>query len=139
MRKHLFTISLISCLLLSNSVVGQIASFSPATIVEHQLNAYNAGDIDAFMEVFHVDIQIFEFGKSAPSVSGHEAVKNVYNELFNASPNLNSVVINRSVIGNKVIDYEFITGRNNSPEPLYLVMIYEIKDNKIYRATSIRQ
>lgn len=112
---------------------------TPAEIVEQQLIAYNKGDIDAFMAVFHPDISLVEFGQSTPSVIGFEEVKKVYASLFERSPELNSIVLNRSVIGTKVIDYEYITGRNGSNEPLWLVMIYEIKDGKIYKATALRE
>jgi hypothetical protein len=78
-------------------------------------------------------------GGDAPVAKGFENVKELYKNLFEKSPNLHSTVINRTVIGNKVIDYEIITGRNDDSTPLYLVMIYEIKDGKIYRGYSIRE
>jgi hypothetical protein len=42
------------------------------------------------------------------------------------------------VIGNKVIDHESIVGRNGVVEPIELVLIYEIQNNKILKITVIR-
>lgn len=114
-------------------------SFSPAELAEAQLIAYNKGDIDAFMEVFHEEISIWNFGEDTSRFEGHQTVWEVYATLFENSPNLNSKVVNRTIIGDKVLDYEYITGRGGDNPPFFLIMIYEIKDNKIWKATSIRE
>jgi hypothetical protein len=111
---------------------------TPAQVVETQLHAYNSGDIDRFMSVFSEDITLWNLGDTIPWATGYERVKEVYKHLFDASPNLHSTVVNRSIIGNKVIDYERIIGRN-SGDVLNLVMIYEVRDGKIFRATAVRE
>lgn len=121
----------------STYTFGQVPT--PTDVVEAQLKAYNARDIDAFMAVFHQDVELWALGGDAPVAKGFDNVKELYTQLFEKSPNLHSAVINRSVIGNKVIDYEIITGRNNDDTPLYLVMVYEIKEGKIFRAYSVRE
>jgi hypothetical protein len=113
-------------------------SQDPVQVVQLQLEAYNEGDIDKFMSVFSEDIELWTLGESQPWSKGFDAVKTVYANLFKNSPDLHSVVLNRSVIGNKVIDYERITGRNGGDE-LMLVMIYEVRDGKIFRATAVRE
>lgn len=116
-------------------------SQSPREVVQDQLEAYNNKDINAFMNVFSSDIELWTLGDTIPSVKGFDAVKNVYADLFQKSPNLHSEVINRTIIGNKVIDYEIISGRSGSKKgkPLYLIMIYEVRDGKIFRATAVRK
>jgi hypothetical protein len=127
-------------LLFSVTLLGQAEKENtPAEIVEAQLVAYNVGDIDAFMAVFHDDISIWNFGDEKPRVEGFEQVKNIYAQLFEASPNLHSKVVNRTIIGNKVLDYEYISGRGGDKPPFFLIMVYEIKDNKIWKATAIRE
>lgn len=121
------------------ALLGRAQNLTPSQIVEKQLMGYNNKNIDEFMSVFHQDIQLWQLGDSVPVAKGFSNVQQLYANLFKKSPNLHSDVINRTVIGNKVIDYEIITGRNNVTTPLYLVMIYEIKDEKIYRAYSVRQ
>ncbi len=124
--------------ILAISFMNRIFSQTPEQVVQRQLEAYNEGNIDKFMAVFSDDIELWTLGESQPWSKGHEAVKAVYANLFKNSPDLHSVVMNRSVIGNKVIDYERITGRNGG-EVLYLVMIYEVRDGKIFRATAVRE
>ncbi len=89
-----------------------------------------------------VSILKFHFGplgEDAPSVQGFDAVKTVFTELFKLSPDLHSTVLNRSVIGPKVIDYERIQGRKGVKTDVFLVMIYEVKDGKIWRAWAVRE
>jgi hypothetical protein len=111
---------------------------SPEQVVQLQLEAYNEGDIDKFMFVFSEDIELWTLGETKPWAKGQDSVRTVYANLFKNSPNLHSDVITRSILGNKVIDYERITGRNGG-DLIYLVMIYEVHEGKIFRATAVRE
>lgn len=113
-------------------------SQSPSDVAEAQLKAYNAHDIDAFMAVFSEDITLWNLGDSTPRASGAEQMRIIYAKLFASSPDLHSEVLSRTVIGNKVLDYERITGRKGG-EVLFLIMVYEVKNGKIFRATAIRE
>lgn len=135
----IYLISVATAFILFTSSVLSAQSNDPVQVVQTQLEAYNAGDIDAFMAVFHPDAQVWRLGGEKPFASGAIEVRTLYAALFEKSPGLHSTVINRSVIGNKVIDYERIVGRLDSDEPLYLVMVYEIVDGKIFRAYSISE
>ena len=110
---------------------------SPTDVAEAQLKAYNKGNINDFMEVFSEDITLWNLGDSAPWAVGAANVREIYSNLFASSPDLHSEVLTRTVIGNKVLDYERIIGREGG-EVLFLIMVYEIKDGKIFRATAIR-
>ena len=125
----------LTLLLMSHVTFSQTAE----QVVQQQLEAYNARDIDAFMKVFHPEIELWTLGANSPSVSGWEAVGKVYKDLFDQSPDLHSIVINRSIIGNKVIDYERIFGRKGSLEDVFLVMVYEVEEGLIRRAWAIRE
>ncbi len=118
-------------------VFGQFET--PREIVQEQLDAYNEGDIDRFMAVFSPNIQLFTLGEKGPLVEGKDKVRSVYTNLFDKSPDLKSEVINRTIIGNKVIDYEIITGRNGDASPMYLVMVYEVEEGLIIRAHAVRE
>lgn len=132
MLTKLFTI------ILALSIMKSIFAQTPEQIVQLQLEAYNAGDIDKFMSVFSDDIELWTLGEAQPWAKGKDAVTAVYAKLFQNSPELHSEIITRTVIGNKVIDYERITGRNGG-DVLFLVMIYEVRDGKIFRATAVRE
>jgi hypothetical protein len=111
---------------------------APEQVVQLQLEAYNERNIDKFMSVFSADIELWTLGESQPWAKGQDSVRTVYANLFKNSPELHSDVMTRSILGNKVIDYEKITGRNGG-EIRYLVMIYEVRDGKIFRATAVRE
>lgn len=108
-------------------------------VVQAQLEAYNKQDLEAFLAVFHEDAALYNLGDCQPTAQGKEKLREVYGKLFKNSPNLHSNVINRSVVGNKVFDYELITGRNNTDEIYYLMAIYEVVDGKIKNCYFVRQ
>jgi hypothetical protein len=111
---------------------------SPRDLVQEQLDAYNDRDIERFVSVFSNDVELWTLGDSIPSVKGLFSVQKVYGDLFKSNQDLHSEVLNRTIIGNKVIDYEKIEGLKKDGGILYLVMVYEIKEGKIFRATAIR-
>lgn len=128
-------------LLFKITALMSLASFAkePEKVVQLQLEAYNARDIDSFMAVFHDEIELWTLGSETPTAIGLEKVREIYSALFQQSPELHSTVINRSVIGNKVIDYERISGRKGAKEDIFLIMIYEVNDHKIVRAWAVRE
>lgn len=132
----------LSALILVLSVIGSAQSQSPSDpekVVQANLDAYNNRDIDGFMSYFSEDILVKNFDTGATSAQGRQAVREIYTRLFEASPNLHSKILKRTVFDNKVIDHEYITGRNGSPEPLELVLVYEVRDGTIFRISVMRK
>lgn len=115
------------------------AQTKPTDVVQAQLVAYNAGDIDAFLAVFADDAQLYRLGNDEPFAAGKEQLRTLYGKLFENSPELHSEVTTRTVIGNRVIDYERITGRNGQADPWFIVMIYEVEEGLIRRAWSLSE
>jgi hypothetical protein len=107
-------------------------------IVQSNLEAYNNRDLEKFMSWFSEDVEIYNFSEMKLVASGKPAIEKLYKELFAASPNLNSTILKRIVFDNKVIDHESIVGRKGASEVLEIVMIYEVKDGKIFKMTSIK-
>ena len=112
---------------------------SPETIVQENLDCYNRRNIDGFMQSFTDDIALYEFGNPEPSYQGKEAIRAAYQRLFDQSPELHSTIVHRTVLGNKVIDHESITGRSGKADVLELVMVYEVNDTHITRMTVLRK
>jgi len=108
-------------------------------IVQKNLEAYNQKDLKSFMSWFSDDIVLYSFSEMKEVAKGKESIEKLYKELFEASPNLYSTILKRIVFDNKVIDHESIIGRRGSTETLEIVMIYEVKDGKIVKMTSIRK
>jgi hypothetical protein len=119
--------------------MAQPSNLTAEQIVQINLNAYNSRDIESFMSVINDDIELFEFGSSNPYAKGRDEVRELYIDLFEASPGLNSTIMKRIVFENKVIDHEMIVNRRGSPNPYEMVIIYELKDQKIYKITAIRK
>jgi hypothetical protein len=131
-KVFLFTISF---LFVSYIAISQ----TPKEVVQDQLDAYNAKDIDAFLEVFSEDAVAYNYGEANPFIEGKENFRTTYGNLFKSSPQLHSEVISRQIIGNTVIDYEYITGREGNETPLLLVAIYVVESGKIIRCDFIRE
>ncbi|MEP7253004.1 MAG: amidohydrolase family protein [Ginsengibacter sp.] len=101
---------------------------TPVTIVEHQLNAYNMGNIDAFLASYSDDIELYDF-PSKLSGKGKEDMRKDYQNSFTTFPGLHCEILERIVQGNVIIDKEKVTGVG--PVPLIGTVIYEINNNKI--------
>ena len=103
-------------------------------IVQRQLDAYNARDIDRFMDTYSEDVKLFNYPDELQS-EGQEKMRKNYKAFFEATPDLNCEIKNRMVIGNKVIDEEFITVNGST---FSAVAIYEISNDKIAKVTFLR-
>ena len=112
---------------------------TPEEITQENLDFYNQRNLDGFMSSFTDTIALYTFGKTDAVAKGKEAIRNLYKGLFDASPKLHSTILHRTVMGNKVIDHESITGRKGSDIPIELILIYEVSGDKIVRMTVIRE
>jgi hypothetical protein len=106
----------------------------PTAVIQAQLDAYNAKDIDALMGTYAPDAQ--QFTLHGPLLAeGHEAIRPRYVARF-AEPDLHARLITRSVVGNIVTDVEVVT--RNFPEghgTVEMLCIYEVVDGRIKRAS----
>lgn len=93
-------------------------------VVEEQLAAYNARDLDRFAATYSEAIRIFRPPAAEPAVAGHAQLRETYRRRF-ASPGLHAEIVNRIVLGNKVIDHERVQGiRETAVEA---VAVYEVR------------
>lgn len=127
------------CVLLSISMTQLAAQNQPAEIVQKQLEAYNKRDIEAFLAVFDENAALYNLGESTPIAEGKTQLRKLYQELFDASPQLYSTVIQRTLFDNKVIDYERIVGRKGATEAIEIIAIYEVVNQKIIKCHFIRK
>lgn len=131
--------TLITCYILCCALTLQAQSLSPEKVVQAQLERYNARDIEGFMALMSEEVFIDDFESGKKSATHFGAVESTYEALFEASPDLHSELLNRVVIGNRVIDHEKITGRLGNPNPIRLVVIYTVEKGKINRITVLRE
>jgi len=102
---------------------------SPAAVVQLQLDAYNARDLDRFVSVYSDEVRIFRPPTPAASIVGKLALAEYYaTQRFNLV-GLNAELLNRIVLGNKVIDHERISGVRELP--IEVAAVYEVADGLI--------
>jgi hypothetical protein len=112
---------------------------TPEQVVQKSMESYNNRNIKEFMAVMDSNITFHNFSDGKLTMKGAAESKDVYSALFDASPNLHSKILTRTVFGNKIIDHEYITGRNGSDEAIELVLIYEVENEKIVKITVLRK
>ncbi|GAB0155315.1 amidohydrolase family protein [Chryseobacterium sp. Alg-005] len=108
---------------------GTIVKVTPEILVQKQLNAYNARDIEAFVEPYSDDVELYLFPHQLLS-KGKEAMRKDYGEMFKRLPDLHCEIKQRIINGNFVIDQESVSGMNPTKK-VEATAIYEIKNNKI--------
>ncbi len=107
----------------------KILNITPEELVQMQVNAYNARNLNAFMNCYANDVEAYSIdGKLL--FSGADAMRKRYIALFKSSPNLHCEIKNRIVHGNTVIDYEKVTGFRGN-KTVQAIAIYTIENNKI--------
>ena len=104
---------------------------TPPDIVQQQVNAYNARDLEAFIATYSPDIKLYTYPDKLEN-TGHEEMRKTYGELFKRAPKLHCEIVNRIAQGNFVIDHERVTGLPNG-RIINAVAIYEVRDNLIQR------
>ena len=103
-------------------------------VVNRQLDAYNARDIDKFVDTYSEDIEIYDLNGKM-TMKGHAQLRERYADLFKNTPDLNCRIENRIKINNKVIDKENVIMNGRKVEA---VAIYEVANGKIKKVTFVR-
>jgi hypothetical protein len=98
----------------SRAKVATIVPPSPAEIVEKQVVAYNAKDVEVFVSFYAEDAIIYEAGEgSKESIKGKAQMREVYGKLFASNPALFCEIKSRRTEGNFVFDEEHLSGLAN--------------------------
>lgn len=100
-------------------------------IVQRQLDAYNARDLERFVATYSETIRICRLPSCEPLVSSKRELAELYaTRVFNA-PSLHAEILDRMVLGNKVIDHERVSGLREAP--VEAIAVYEVADGLIQR------
>lgn len=116
-----------------SNVAEQASVSGPEAVVQRQLDAYNARDIDALMATYADDAELMEhpaklLARGAKEVRERQAARL-------REPNLHAALVNRMGMGNIVIDQEKVT--RTFPEGtgrIELIAMYEVRAGKIAKA-----
>lgn len=104
---------------------------SAAEVVQRQVDAYNRRDLDAFVSTYGEGIAIFRMPSTAPMMAGKVQLAEFYATKRFKLPLLRAEIVNRIVLGNKVVDQERIWGVHDTP--LEIVVVYEVIKGLIER------
>ncbi|WP_282080233.1 nuclear transport factor 2 family protein [Aquimarina algiphila] len=119
---------------ITGNLLTVVSDISPEHIVQKQVNAYNARDIDAFLSTYSDNISIYNYPNTI-RFTGKEEMRTYYEEKFKKEPNLHCKIKHRIVLGNKVIDEEYVTYKDRN---VSVAAIYEVENGKIIKVTFIR-
>jgi imidazolonepropionase-like amidohydrolase len=104
---------------------------TPEMLIQRQLNAYNARNLEAFLDTYADDVKLYDFPDSLIG-SGKEKMKAMYGDFFKTAANLHCEIVDRIKLGNTIIDHERV--RFND-KVINAVAIYEVSGGKIVRVT----
>jgi hypothetical protein len=105
----------------------------PRDIVQRQLAAYNARDIEAFMSYWAEDAEYFAH-PSDLLAGGAAAIRERHIARFK-EPNLFGRLIHRMSVANLVVDHEVVSRTfAKGPGQVEVIAIYEVAGEKIARA-----
>ncbi len=101
----------------------------PAHIVQEQLDAYNAHDLDRFAACFSDDVRVYRMPAQVPGTIGKAALRAFYAEHRFSIAALRAELLNRMTLGDKVIDHERIHGLGE--QSTEVVAVYQVNDGLI--------
>ena len=105
---------------------------SPETVVQRQLDAYNARDLARFVACCAEDVRVWRPPVPQPAIVGRQALSDHYAAHRFNLPSLHAELLSRMVIGRKVIDQERITGVGETP--LEAAAVYQVNDEGLIAA-----
>jgi hypothetical protein len=104
---------------------------TPVEVVQGQVEAYNDRDLDRFLGFYSDAITVYRMPATEPTLAGKSRFAEFYaTQRFNR-PELHAEILQRIVLGNKVIDHERITGVQDTP--MEIAAVYEVAGDRIER------
>ncbi len=103
------------------------------TVVNERLKKFNEKDIKAFGRTYAKNVEVYSFPNFVKT-DNRSALREGYITLFENTPDLYAEIVNRIIIGNKVIDKEKVI---KNGKITHAISIYEIENSLIKRVTII--
>ncbi len=100
---------------------------SPEDLAQRQLNGYNFRNIDAFLEPYAIDVEVYDYPDKL-LFKGIETMRINYTKMFENTPNLYCELVRRIIQNNIIIDKERVQFGDKIIEG---DAIYHIENNKI--------
>lgn len=116
--------------------MAETLQLSPETVVQQQLDAYNAHDLDAWLATYAADACQYQHPATLLA-RGHAEIRQRAIARF-AEPDLHARLLHRQVLGQVVIDHEMV--RCNfveGPGHIELLCLYTVEEGKISSASFV--
>ncbi len=107
---------------------------TPEDLAQRQLNGYNLRNIDAFLEPYADDVEVYLYPNTI-QFKGKATMRETYSQMFKNTPNLHCELVGRIVQGNIVIDKERV---RFGQQIIEAVAIYHIENRKIKKVYFIQ-
>ncbi|HEV2622657.1 MAG TPA: nuclear transport factor 2 family protein [Frateuria sp.] len=110
------------------------AGGSPAQVVQAQVDAYNAHDVDALVACYADDASLEYLSGGHPPIEGRDAIRKAFGFLAGQPQAFGVQIVERIVSGPVVIDLERLHGLpagNRWPDS---TVVYEVRDGRIAKA-----
>ncbi|MBC6993548.1 nuclear transport factor 2 family protein [Neolewinella lacunae] len=133
MRTLLLFFCLGAGVLLAQSTEDRYAFVAP---VQTQLDAYNTSDLELFLSAYSDSVRVYQF-PAALQYQGKENMRANYIGMFESLPDLQCRLLNRVVMGDRVIDHESVIFNKDNP-PVEVVAIYRVADGLIQEVWFMR-
>jgi hypothetical protein len=116
-----------------------ILEITAAEIVQRQVNAYNAQDLDAFVSTYSDDVVVARAGSGDTVVAGKAALRERYGAMFARYPSCRVRIAERRTEGASVVlDREVITGRGpEHPDPWDVGVVRYVVEGALIRRVEI--
>ncbi|PPK88340.1 hypothetical protein CLV84_1306 [Neolewinella xylanilytica] len=111
-------------------------TYAAITPVQTQLDAYNTGDLDLFLSAYADSVRIYNYPDELRS-QGKEGMRATYGNMFAELPDLQCRLVNRMVMGNRVIDHESVIFTAGEA-PVEVIAIYTVADGAITEVRFMR-
>jgi hypothetical protein len=106
----------------------------PETVVQQQLDAYNARDLEAWLATYKDDAEQYLL-HAGLLAAGRDAIRKRMVDRFNDEA-LHAELVSRTVMDNIVVDHELVT--STLPDGLAtieMICVYEVRAGLIVKAT----
>jgi uncharacterized protein (TIGR02246 family) len=104
---------------------------TPVQLVQRQLDAYNAQDLDAYCACFADDVVVADLDGKI-TTQGLDAYRARYAKAFAEFPENEATLLNRIALGQTIIDHERVARRPGG-ETFEVAAIYSFAGGKIAR------
>jgi hypothetical protein len=104
---------------------------NPEAIVQRRLEAYNARNLAALLALCAEHIRVYRPPSAEPVIIGRSALGDFYARNRFNKQGLRAELLNRMVLGNRVIDHERISGVRD--QPYEVAIVYEVASGLIQR------